>query len=411
MCTLTVFARKQYFYPDLPKGYQISQFEFPYCTGGGVLLENGTFIPLQRIHLEEDAGKSIHGEDGSFLDLNRAGSPLVEIVSQPVIRCPEEASDFLRQLRSIVRYLGISDGNLDEGSFRCDANVSMAEPHASTLGTRAEIKNLNSFKNIERAISYEILRQTDILEEGGQVVQETRLFDAHLGKTASMRSKEDSFDYRYFPDPDLPLILITEDRIEKEKKQLPELPLQRLSRLKQTYGLSQHDGSILTQEKQLADYYEEVLRLMPTKVMAKSVASWMTGEFLKEYHARHWQQYDQVVSAKEFAELMSLINDEVISGKIAKSVLAAMAEGNGSPRSIVKEKGLMQISDKGDIERVVQRVLDQNPNQVTQYLGGKEKVFGFFVGQVMKESKGKLNPNLVNEILKEKLSQNRNPQH
>ncbi len=399
----SVFARKQYFYPDLPKGYQITQYDKPYCEGGGITLTSGRTVELTRAHLEEDAGKNIHAAEGSLVDINRAGMPLLEIVTQPVLRSAEEAAEYLRLLRSLVRHLRISDGNMEEGSFRCDANVSLRKRGESKLGTRCEIKNLNSFRNIERAIQYETSRQAGILDKGGSVRQETLLFDADTGRTAPMRGKEDSHDYRYFPDPDLGPLRLTDERIAQLKKTLPELPAAMAKRFAETYGLNEADALSLTQERAFAAYFEAVARNVPPDVTGKIVANWLTGDFLAQANQRHWDLAQPPVTASYMAELLTLLGNGTISGKIAKAVFEEMAEKPASPKAIVERKGLVQVSDEGAIHALVEKILAANPAQIAEYLAGKDKMIGFFVGQIMKESQGKMNPGLVNRILKERL--------
>ncbi len=400
---VSVFARKQYFYPDLPKGYQITQYDLPYCNGGGVKLANGKFVRLTRIHLEEDAGKNVHGEAASFVDVNRAGIPLCEIVSEPDLSSPDEASEYLKRLRALVRALDASDGNLEEGSFRCDANVSIRKIGETTLGTRCEIKNLNSFKNIERAISYEILRQADLLDSGHAVTQQTMLFDAASGKTQAMRSKEESYDYRYFPDPDLRPLHIASARVDALRAGLPELPEAMAERFRREHGLSDMDALLLTSDKDLSHYFERTLAAVAGKVPPKMAANWITTELLREVNEREWDLAAPKVTAAHMAELLGLIGDGTISGKIAKGVFQDMVEGGGAPRAIVEKKGLLQISDEGAIVALVDRVLQASPAQIAEYVAGKDKVYGFFVGQIMRESHGKMNPGLVNKILRERL--------
>lgn len=393
---VSVFARKQYFYPDLPKGYQITQFDLPYCVGGGLRISGGKFVELTRIHIEEDAGKNIHGDDASFVDCNRAGVPLLEIVTKPSIETPGEAVDYLRRLRSLVRHLGISDGNMEEGSFRCDANVSIRPVNETKMGTRCEIKNLNSFNNIERAIRYEILRQADILDSGEMVKQQTMLFDTASGKTSPMRSKEESHDYRYFSDPDLGPLIIHNTRIETLRAVLPELPEAMVSRFKTEYGLPDGDALTITADRELAFFYEDVVRLVKEKVSPKIVANWLISEYLC--------LSEPSISADDFASLLRLIGEGTISGKIAKVVFEEMVQTGARPKDIVKSRNLLQISDPDLIQKAVCKVLDAHPQQLAQFLEGKEKVFGFFVGQIMRENEGKLNPGMLNEILRQELS-------
>ena len=391
----SAFSRKQYFYPDLPKGYQITQFDLPYCHSGGVRLTSGKFVELIRIHIEEDAGKNVHGDDASYVDFNRAGIPLLEIVSKPVIETPAEAVDYLRRLRSLVRHLEISDGNMEEGSFRCDANVSIRPRGQVELGIRCEIKNLNSFTNIERAIRFEILRQADLIDHGERIRQQTLLFDPASGQTQPMRSKEESHDYRYFPEPDLGPLVVTSERIEQIRSRLPELPEGMAQRFSEQYGLPESDANMLTADRELAEFFESTNRLVAGKVTPKIVANWIISEYLRVE--------DVSIQVEDFALLLQLIGDGTISGKIAKTVFEEMVRTGANPRTIVINRGLFQISDEASIAGVVSRVLDTNPRQVDQYLSGKDKVFGFFVGQVMLDSGGKLNPNMVNDILKREL--------
>lgn len=399
----SVFARKQYFYPDLPKGYQITQFDLPYCEDGSMLLESGKRINIQRIHMEEDAGKNVHAESASYVDLNRAGIPLLEIVSSPDLRSPEEAYEYLKKLHAIVRYLDISDGNMEEGSFRCDANVSLRPRGASKFGTRAEIKNVNSFRNVEKAITYEILRQGDLLDSGQAVKQETRLFDAASGRTASMRSKEDSPDYRYFPDPDLGQLLIDEARIEVNRALIPELPEAKKNRFRDAFGIPEGDASQLTEERELAAFFESVVAHVQGKVAPKIVANWILTEYLRVQNEKHATWSQPVLSAEHLAELLRYLGDETISGKIAKTVFEDMVASGKTAGAIIEAKGLVQIVDEAAIRATVQSVIDQFPDQVAQYRSGKPKIFGFLVGQVLKISQGRYSPNLTNQILKDLL--------
>ena len=394
----SVFARKQYFYPDLPKGYQISQFDLPFCENGGITLTSGKFVELTRIHIEEDAGKNVHGDKNSFVDLNRAGIPLLEIVSTPQLTSPEEASDYLRRLHSIVRFLEISNANMEEGSFRCDANVSLKRKGATKLGTRCEIKNLNSFRNIERAIHYEAVRQADIIVQGGTISQQTMLFDANNGSTRPMRSKEESHDYRYFPDPDLPVLFISEERIEKTRKSLPELPVQLEKRFMEQFELPAVDAAQLTSDRDLAKYFESSTKFLK-KGTPKLTANWILSELAREVNDRSWNYVTCPVSAQSIAQLVNAIGDGTISGKIAKTVFKSMVETGKDPETIIKEEGLVQISDDSAIRSLVERIVNENPAQVAEFLSGKEKIIGFFVGRIMKESGGKMNPATVNAIL------------
>jgi len=399
------FARKNYFYPDLPKGYQISQYELPIAQHGFVDIEmNGGNhrVGITRIHMEEDAGKLGHDPDRpiSMVDFNRTGVPLIEIVSDPDIRSPEQAGAYLRHLRSIVRYLGICDGNLEEGSFRCDANVSIRPKDSDTFGTRTELKNLNSFKHVEKALHYEIRRQREILIDGGHIVQETRLWDPDQNKTTSMRGKEEAHDYRYFPDPDLLPLVIDDEWIDRVKKDMPELPDEKKQRFMDAYRLPSYNAAILTTDRELGDYFEACVRDFPHP---KQVSNWVMGSLLGLLNAEGKSIQDSPVSARDLAGLLKLIADGVISGKIAKTVFDEMARSGKPPGQIVEEKGLVQITDTDAIEDVVSKVISSNPKEVDAYQKGKTKLLGFFVGQVMQATRGKANPKIVNEILKQKL--------
>ena len=403
----SVFARKNYFYPDLPKGYQISQFELPIVHDGylDIDLENGGSkrIGITRAHLEEDAGKSLHenfqGKTG--IDLNRAGTPLLEIVSEPDIRSAKEAVAYMKKIHSLVRYLGISDGNMQEGSFRCDANVSMRPKGQAEFGTRAEIKNINSFRFVEQAINYEVQRQILLLESGGTVVQETRLFDADKHETRSMRSKEEANDYRYFPDPDLLPVELDEAFIEAVRKTLPELPDVRKARLVRDYALSEYDAGILTASRELAEYFEAAAAAAGGA--GKLAANWVMGELSGALNKENYAITDSPVSAGTLGGLLQRIEDGTLSGKLAKQVFEAMWKGEGTADEIIEQQGLKQISDAGAIAGIIKEVLDNNPKQLEQYRGGQEKLFGFFVGQVMKATRGKANPKQVNELLRKLL--------
>ena len=404
----SVFARKNYFYPDLPKGYQISQYELPIVESGELFITdedgNDKRIGITRAHLEEDAGKSIlEGLDqSSGIDLNRAGTPLLEIVSEPDIRSAKEAVAYMRKIHTIVRYLGISDGNMQEGSFRCDANVSIRPAGQEEFGTRTEIKNLNSFRFVERAINFEIERQIDVLEDGGAVVQETRLYDSARDETRSMRSKEEANDYRYFPDPDLLPVEISADYIETVRKQLPELPDEKQQRFVGDYELKKDDAAQLTISRPVADYFEAAAAA--TGASAQLVANWVLGDLAGALNKDGLDIGDSRVPADELAGLISRIHDNTISGKIAKQVFEAMWIGEGTADDVIEAKGLKQITDASAIEAVVDKVIAANPGQVAEYQAGKDKLIGFFVGQVMKETKGQANPGQVNQILKAKLS-------
>lgn len=408
-CTInrkSIFARKNYFYPDLPKGYQISQYEFPLCSDGYLELEienQKRKIRINRIHLEEDAGKSIH-DQGPFtlLDFNRCGVPLIEIVTAPDLRTPEEAGKFLTEIRQIVKYLGICDGNMEEGSLRCDANVSIREKGSEILGTKTEVKNMNSIRYVVEALKYEIDRQIEILSNGGKIEQQTLLWNSDKQIVEPMRSKEESHDYRYFPEPDLPQLEIDEKWLVRIKQDLPELPSKRKLRLKSQYNLPDYDVEILTTEKEWADYFEEAAKYTND---FKSVSNWFMTEILKIINEEKISINDFVIKPEWLAELINSINNQTISGKIAKEVFADMLASPQPPLEIIKKKGLVQISDENEILNVIEKVLSENQKQVEQYLSGKEKVFAHFVGQVMKETKGKANPALVNKILKEKLNE------
>lgn len=402
----SVFARKNYFYPDLPKGYQISQFELPIVGLGHLDIDvDGVKkrIGVTRAHLEEDAGKSLHEDFHGLtgIDLNRAGTPLLEIVSEPDMRSAKEAVAYMRKLHELVRYLGICDGNMQEGSFRCDANVSVRPKGQQAFGTRAEIKNINSFKFVEKAINYEIERQIDLIESGGAVVQETRLYDAVKDQTRSMRSKEEANDYRYFPDPDLLPVVVDEAFKAQVKATMPELPDAKKQRFKEQYGLDDENTTILTSSRPLADYFENVVKESGSE--AKICANWVTGDLLAALNRSGLEISDSPVSHERLAGLLARISDNTISGKIAKQVFEEMWQGTASADEIIEAKGLKQITDTGAIEAIIDKIIANNPGQVEQYRSGKDKVFGFFVGQVMKEMQGKANPGEVNKMLKDKL--------
>ena len=403
----SVFARKNYFYPDLPKGYQISQFDLPIVGVGAIdiTLDNGDVkrIGITRAHLEEDAGKSIHDTipAASGIDLNRAGTPLLEIVSEPDMRTSEEAVAYLKTLHQLVRYLEISDGNMQEGSFRCDVNVSLRRP-GDALGTRTEIKNLNSFRFVEHAIEHEVERQKDILESGGSIKQETRLYDADNNVTRAMRSKEEAHDYRYFPDPDLLPLVLSEQDIEDVRATLPELPWEKRARYQNDFGLNQYDSSVLASHRDIADYFEATLE-SAKGIDAKLASNWVTGDLAARLNKESKTIIDSPVIPKTLAGLLVRIHDKTISNNIGKQVFEALWEGAASADVVIEEKGLKQITDTGAIEKIVDDIIANNPTQAEQYRGGKDKLFGFFVGQVMKASKGKANPEAVNALLKEKL--------
>ena len=402
-----VFARKHYFYPDLPKGYQISQYELPIVSKGhlDIELEGGATkrIGITRAHMEEDAGKSLHegfvGQTG--IDLNRAGTPLIEIVSEPEIRSAQEAVAYLKKLHQLVVYLGICDGNMQEGSFRCDANVSVRKVGAEKFGTRTETKNVNSFRYVEKAIEYEIRRQIEVIEAGGKIIQETRLFDPDTGETRSMRVKEDANDYRYFPDPDLLPVVVTTADIEQIRAGMPELPEAKRDRFVAQYGLTRYDATVLTGEAALALYYESVVK--DSGADPKICANWVTTDLLGALNKLNMDITASPVNAQALAGLLKRIADKTISGKIAKEVFEAMLAGEGDADSIIKAKGLVQITDEGAIVKAIEDVMAKNPGQLADYRSGKDKLFGFFVGQVMKVTQGKANPDAVNRLLKEKL--------
>jgi len=405
----SVFARKNYFYPDLPKGYQISQMELP-IVGIGTLtinLEAGEskVIGVTRAHLEEDAGKSLHEDFHGMtgIDLNRAGTPLLEIVSEPDMRSAVEAVAYAKKIHALVRYIEICDGNMAEGSFRCDANVSVRPKGQEKLGTRAELKNLNSFRFLEKAINLEVERQIDIIESGGKVVQETRLYDADRNETRSMRSKEEANDYRYFPDPDLLPVELDEAFINEMRQTLPELPDEKRQRFEADYSLSQQDAATLTASRELADYYEAVVDA--AQADPKIAANWVSGELAAALNRDAVDIADSPVTAELLAGLLKRIADQTISGKIAKQVFEAMWQGEGNADAVIEAKGLKQITDSGAIEQIVDEIVTNNPKQAEQFRSGKDKLFGFFVGQVMKETKGKANPQQVNELLKKRLAQ------
>jgi aspartyl-tRNA(Asn)/glutamyl-tRNA(Gln) amidotransferase subunit B len=412
-CTIadrSVFARKNYFYPDLPKGYQISQFDKPICTGGYVDLESEPEgkkrIGITRIHMEEDAGKSIHDLDvDTLVDVNRCGVPLIEIVSEPDIRSPREAYQYLTMIKQIVTYLGICDGNMEEGSLRCDANISVMKKGSEKFGTKTELKNMNSFRFVEKALEYEINRQIDLLERGERVIQETLLWDANEGIAVPMRSKEEAHDYRYFPEPDLVPVLVDETYIATVRKSLPEFPSARRDRYIHDFELPKYDADILTEQRALADYFENVVAGLKSKKSdtVKMASNWTMTEVLRVLNDKHIRVGEFAIGPDRLAEMINLIGDGTISGKIAKDVFAEMLTDSGSPKAIIEKKGLVQISDTGAIEKIIDEVLAKNAEQVEKYRGGKQQLFGFFVGETMKLMKGKANPAVVNEILRKKL--------
>ena len=400
------FARKNYFYPDLPKGYQISQYSHPLAEHGWVEIElpvGRKRIGITRIHMEEDAGKLMHDEHQpvSYVDLNRTGVPLIEIVSEPDMRSPEEAAAYLKRLHEILVYLEVCDGNMEEGSFRCDANVSLRPRGDCAFGTRTELKNMNSFRNVQRAIEYEIKRQGYVLDSGGAVVQETRLWDDAQGVTNSMRGKEDANDYRYFPDPDLVPLVINDAWIAALEKDLPELPLEKRERFLREYQLSPYDAGVLTSSRALADYYEEAAKLSGKPKLA---ANWVMGDVLRFLNEDRRDIKSSPISPASLAETINLIEAGTISGKMAKEIIVEMYKSGQSPQTIIKEKGMVQITDQEAIAEIIADVIAANPNQFAQYRSGKDKLFGFFVGQVMKATQGKANPQIINELLKKMLS-------
>ena len=403
----SVFARKNYFYPDLPKGYQISQYELPIVAKGQITIDvEGVekVIGITRAHLEEDAGKSLHEDFHGMtgIDLNRAGTPLLEIVSEPDMRSAKEAVAYLKKVHELVRYLEVCDGNMQEGSFRCDANVSVRPKGEKKFGTRAELKNINSFRFVEKAIEFEVERQIDLIEGGGKVVQETRLYDSDKDVTRSMRSKEEAMDYRYFPDPDLPPLVITEDFIRGVGKTLPELPDAKRARFMKDYGLTAYDAGVLTASRELADYYEQLVRASGSD--PKIAANWVTGELAAFLNRDNKDISASPVTVGMMTGLLKRLADNTISGKIAKEVFEAMWNGEGDADAVIAKKGLKQITDTGAIEKVIDEIIAKNPKQLEQYRAGKEALFGYFVGQVMKATQGKANPAQVNELLKKKLS-------
>jgi len=402
------FARKNYFYPDLPKGYQISQYELPLATNGYIDIDldgQKRRIDIIRIHMEEDAGKLLHDLSStpgshSYVDFNRTGVPLIEIVSAPDIRSPEEASAYLRKLRAILMYLEICDGNMEEGSFRCDANISLRPKGRQAFGVKTELKNMNSFRNVQRALDYEIRRQTALLDQGEEIIQETRLWDASQGVTSSMRGKEEAHDYRYFPDPDLVPMITDQEWVERLRASLPELPEAKKERFLRDYQIPEYDAEVLTTSKSLANYFEACLRSYPKP---KIVSNWIMSELLRELKRDEREIEECPVPAPFLSEMLKMIEDGIISGKIAKSVFEEMYRTGKRAEEIVREKGWVQVTDSEEIEKVIEQVLSANPKEVEAYRKGKDKLFGFFVGQVMKATQGKANPQLVNELLKKKL--------
>jgi aspartyl-tRNA(Asn)/glutamyl-tRNA(Gln) amidotransferase subunit B len=408
-CTITSpnrFARKNYFYPDLPKGYQISQFELPIAEHGWLEIEDDgrkKRIGITRIHMEEDAGKLVHDErePKSYVDLNRTGVPLMEIVSEPDIRSPEEATAYLKKLHAILRYLDICDGNMQEGSFRCDANISLRPVGQEEFGTRTELKNMNSFRNVQRALEYEIRRQRDVLLDGGNVVQETLLWDADRNVTNSMRGKEEAHDYRYFPDPDLIPVVIDEDWIEETRKTLPELPDERRQRFVSAFGLSEYDAEVLTSSKDFADYFEAALKVYP---QAKKLGNWMMTELMRELKGEDSIDISGCpIPPENLGGLLNMVDKGTISGKIAKSVFTDMLATGKDAETLVKEKNLVQVSDEGELLAIVREIIAANPGQAADYRAGKTKLMGYFVGQLMQKTKGRANPKLANQLFSQEL--------
>jgi aspartyl-tRNA(Asn)/glutamyl-tRNA(Gln) amidotransferase subunit B len=402
-----VFARKNYFYPDLPKGYQISQFELPICEHGHVDIEvdgKKKRVGLTRIHMEEDAGKNIHSaaDNASFVDLNRTGVPLIEIVSEPDMRSAEEAVAYLKELRSVLLYLGICDGNMEEGSFRCDANVSIRPFGREEFGTRAELKNLNSFKHIQKAIEYEVERQIDLVEDGEEVVQETRLYNVDKGTTHSMRGKEEAHDYRYFPDPDLVPLVLDQAWIDTWRSELPELPSAKRERFMADYDLADYDAALVTNDLAVADYFEAAVKAYSGD--AKKVTNWVVGDLLPFCHENSVEACEVKLTPAKLVALLGLVDDGTISVKIGKDIFRDLCASGDDPAEYVKAKGLVQVSDTSELEAMVDKVIAEHPDEVAAYKGGKTKLMGFFMGQVMRLSKGQANPGVVTKLLAEKLS-------
>ncbi|NBC02855.1 MAG: Asp-tRNA(Asn)/Glu-tRNA(Gln) amidotransferase subunit GatB [Bacteroidetes bacterium] len=404
----SIFARKNYFYPDLPKGYQISQYETPICYDGHIHIELDDYdkrIGLTRIHMEEDAGKSIHDQDPyhTLIDLNRAGTPLIEIVSEPDIRTPAEAYEYLKKIKQIVQYLEVCDGNMEEGSLRCDANVSIRPRGQEEFGTRTELKNMNSFRNVERALTYEIERQIDLVESGGEVVQQTLLWDPNKLETRQMRSKEEAHDYRYFPEPDLPPIIVTSDLLDEIKEELPELPDVRFERFVKDLGLKEDDAEILTESRYLADYFEEALDILDDP---KAIANVVLTEVLRVLNEKSISILDFSITPERLTELIQLKKDDKINSSAMQSIFNEMLENGESPLELAKKMNLIQVSDSGFLEPIIEDVIESNPDEVKRYKEGKKALIGFFIGQVMKESKGKANPKLVRKLISQKLELN-----
>ncbi|SHE44387.1 aspartyl/glutamyl-tRNA(Asn/Gln) amidotransferase subunit B [Fodinibius roseus] len=401
----SIFARKNYFYPDLPKGYQISQYETPICHNGNITIKLDGYtkdIGITRIHMEEDAGKSIHDQDpfNTLIDLNRSGVPLIEIVSEPDLRTPQEAYEYLKRIKQIVQYLEICDGNMEEGSLRCDANVSVRPRGREQFGTRTELKNMNSFRNVERAIAFEIDRQIDLIESGGEVIQQTLLWDANKMETRTMRSKEEAHDYRYFPEPDIPPVVVTDEMLSEIRESLPEMPDVRQKRFKKEFDMSEEDAQTLTEDRYLADYYEKVLAHAGSP---KAVSNIILSEVLRVLNERSITIEEFSISAKRLAGLVELREGDKINSSAMTEVFDAMLEEDKSAEELAKEMNLMQVSDTGFIEPIVDEVIDSHPDEVARYREGKKGLIGFFIGQVMQRSKGKANPQLVRELISERL--------
>jgi aspartyl-tRNA(Asn)/glutamyl-tRNA(Gln) amidotransferase subunit B len=404
-----VFARKNYFYPDLPKGYQITQHHAPILVGGEIEIgegENKQIIRIHHSHLEEDAGKSLHGADGAGIDLNRAGQPLLEIVSMPDMFSVEDAISYLKKLHHLVTYLGICDGNMQEGSFRCDANISLRDNASAPFGTRVEIKNLNSFKFIEKALKFEIKRQNALLDKNEEIIQETRLYHEETEQTRSMRKKEDSHDYRYFPEPDLPTIMVNQEHIDEIKKRMPVLPAERIMKYCQQWGLSDYDANVLVSVREIADFFDQVMDDHSRKLNAKLVANWIIGQLLSLVNKHQILFANSPIGVKDFADLMRAMDSNEISQSAGKLVLEQLWEKVGNVPEIIKQNNLAQVSDETALREMIQAVIDDHPTQLEEYRSGKDKLFGFFVGKAMAASKGKANPSILNEILKSMLSGN-----
>ncbi len=407
---ISVFARKNYFYPDLPKGYQISQYELPLAEYGYLEIETSQGkrrIGITRVHMEEDAGKNLHGEFGnphSYVDLNRTGVPLIEIVSEPDIRTPEEARLYLQKMRTIMRYLEVSDADMEKGEMRCDANISIRPKGEEKFGVKTELKNMNSFRHVQRALEYEIKRQEKVLEEGGHIVQETLLWNPQLGVTETMRSKEEAHDYRYFPEPDLVPLEVSQEWLEEVKSTLPELPEEKKARFMDRYGLPSYDAEVLTSSREMAGFFEEAVK---AHTSPKAIANWVMVELMGHLNADNKSIQESPVSPGQMAQLVALIEGGTISGKMAKDVFAKTYQTGKDPHIIVEEEGLVQLSDESELGTIVDKVLEDNPKEVEKYLSGKTKIMGFFVGQVMKATKGKANPQMVNQLLGRKLKERR----